>query len=45
MKAEDSFLRKLQPLNDLPRLFDKSERFGVWNDKTIGLMLVSPKID
>ncbi|EDV26731.1 uncharacterized protein TRIADDRAFT_55065 [Trichoplax adhaerens] len=41
MKPEDSFLRKLQPLNDLPRLFDKSERFGVWNDKTIGLMLYS----
>lgn len=39
MKSEDSFLEKLQPLEDIPRLLDRTERFGTFNQKTLGLQL------
>ena len=41
MEKEDSFFKKLQPLENLPKLFEKSERFGSWNQRTLGLLLVS----
>ena len=41
MENEDSFFQKLQPLEDFPRLFSKAERFGKWNNKTLGIILVS----
>ena len=40
MDAEDSFFKRLQPLEDFPRLFSKTERFGKWNNKTLGIILV-----
>ena len=42
MKPEDSFLKRLQPLDNLPRLLNKSERFGTFNDTTLGFLLVRP---
>ena len=41
MQQEDSFFQKLQPLEEFPRLFSKAERFGKWNNKTLGIILVS----
>lgn len=41
MKNENCFLNKLQPLSDVPRLLQKKERFGSYNDKTIGFLVVS----
>ncbi len=41
MDKEDCFLRKLQPLSDLPLLHDKQTRFAAYNEKTIGFCLVS----
>ena len=40
MKPGDSMLRRLQPLEDIGKLWDKKERFGTVNPKTIGLVLV-----
>jgi hypothetical protein len=40
MKPEDSFLKRLQPLDHLPQLLDKTERFGAFNDQTLGFLLV-----
>ena len=41
MKPEDQFLKKLQPLSDRHTLVrDDDERFGTYNDKTIGFLLV-----
>ncbi|PIK42998.1 hypothetical protein BSL78_20142 [Apostichopus japonicus] len=42
MKRQDSFLCRLKPLHDLPHLWEKEERFGDYNEKTIGMVLVSP---
>ncbi|XP_060069581.1 uncharacterized protein LOC132549645 isoform X2 [Ylistrum balloti] len=39
MKPGDSFLQKLQPLEDLPKKLAKSERFGDHNEKTLGFLL------
>ncbi|KAL8564383.1 hypothetical protein ACOMHN_057405 [Nucella lapillus] len=39
MIPEDSFLKRLQPLDHLPRLLDRNERFGSYNDKTLGFLL------
>ncbi|XP_033762792.1 uncharacterized protein LOC117344229 isoform X2 [Pecten maximus] len=39
MKPGDSFLQKLQPLEDLPQKLAKSERFGQPDDKTLGFLL------
>ena len=42
MKPEDHFLKKLQPLSDRSNLvLGDNERFGTYNDKTIGFLLVS----
>lgn len=37
----DSFLHKLIPLDDLSKLYDKSQRFGTYNEKTLGFLVVS----
>ncbi|KAK7494691.1 hypothetical protein BaRGS_00014089 [Batillaria attramentaria] len=39
MKPEDSFLRRLQPLDHLPQLLAKGERFGKFNEQTLGFLL------
>lgn len=39
MKMKDSFLNRLQPLEDFPKLFEKKERFGTYNDRTLGFLL------
>ncbi|KAK7108929.1 uncharacterized protein [Littorina saxatilis] len=39
MKQENSFLKRLQPLDNLPRLLDKTERFGAFNENTLGFLL------
>ena len=41
MEHEDCFLNRLQPLRDWDRLMSKEERFGSFNDKTIGCLVVS----
>ncbi|CAG5125631.1 unnamed protein product, partial [Candidula unifasciata] len=41
MKPEDNFLEKLQPLEDIPRLLERTERFGTYNEKTLGMQLYS----
>ena len=41
MDPRDTFFKKLQPLEDFARLFEKSERFGKWNEATLGIILVS----
>lgn len=41
MDPKDTFFKKLQPLEDFAKLFEKSERFGSWNQKTLGIVLVS----
>eukprot|EP00794_Sanderia_malayensis_P003397 gene3397-3887_t len=41
MEPKDSFFQRLQPLDEFPRLFSKSERFGKWNNKTLGIILYS----
>lgn len=41
MDPKDTFFKKLQPLEDFAKLFEKSERFGTWNSKTLGIVLVS----
>ena len=40
MKTEDCFLNRLQPLSDFERLMSKNERFGEYNEKTIGCLVV-----
>ncbi|XP_050389665.2 uncharacterized protein LOC126808761 [Patella vulgata] len=39
MEPGNSFIEKLQPLSELPRLYDKTERFGTFNSKTLGFLL------
>lgn len=39
MKPKDRFLKRLQPLDHLPRLLDKTERFGSFNETTLGFLL------
>ncbi|CAL1548192.1 unnamed protein product [Lymnaea stagnalis] len=41
MEPEDNFLEKLQPLEDIPRLLERTERFGTYNEKTLGFQLYS----
>ena len=41
MENEDCFLNRLQPLKDWDRLMSKNERFGEFNEKTIGCLVVS----
>ena len=41
MEQEDQFLKKLQPLSERYSLVrDDDKRFGTYNDKTIGFLLV-----
>jgi hypothetical protein len=40
MEREDTFFKRLQPLDDFAQLYEKSERFGTWNSKTLGIILV-----
>ena len=40
MKMQDSFLNKLQPLENFTKLFEKKERFGTYNEHTLGFLLV-----
>ena len=44
MHQNDSFYKRLQHLEDFPKLYEKSERFGTWNEKTLGMILVSVPI-
>jgi len=39
MEPGDSFLRRLQPVEALPRLWDPRERFGTKNERTLGILL------
>jgi len=41
MESKDTFFKKLQPLDDYANLFSKKQRFGSWNDHTLGIMLYS----
>nr|XP_054767259.1 uncharacterized protein LOC129274479 [Lytechinus pictus] len=41
LNPEDSMLRRLQPLEDIGRLWDRKERFGTTNPRTIGMLLYS----
>lgn len=41
MDPKDTFFKKLQPLEDFAKLFEKSERFGSWNQKMLGIVLYS----
>ncbi|KAK2564725.1 Uncharacterized protein P5673_011405 [Acropora cervicornis] len=41
MDPKDTFFKRLQPLEDFAKLFEKSERFGKWNQKTLGIVLYS----
>ena len=43
MDPKDTFFKRLQPLEDFAKLFEKSERFGSWNRKTLGIVLVSAR--
>ena len=40
MQPEDAFFKRLQSLDDIARFYEKSERFGTWNSKTLGIILV-----
>jgi len=40
MKQEDSFLNRLQPLSEMHKLMDKRIRFGGYNEKTLGFLVV-----
>nr|KAG5705180.1 hypothetical protein BaRGS_030897 [Batillaria attramentaria] len=39
MAPEDSFVRKLQPLKDIPFIMDRNNRFDTFNIKTLGMLL------
>ncbi|XP_070184563.1 uncharacterized protein [Littorina saxatilis] len=41
MKPEDSFMRRLQPLRDIPLIMERNNRFGDYNDNTLGMLLYS----
>ncbi|XP_789091.2 uncharacterized protein LOC584119 [Strongylocentrotus purpuratus] len=41
MKPEDALLKKMQPLEDAAKLLTKKERFGMFNDKTFGMIIYS----
>ena len=41
MDPKDSFFKRLQPLENYAQLFAKNERFGSWNEKSIGIILVN----
>lgn len=41
MSPEDSFVRRLQPLQEIPIIMERNNRFGAFNNKTLGMLLVS----
>ncbi|KAH9502368.1 hypothetical protein Btru_075509 [Bulinus truncatus] len=41
MKKEDNFFERLQPIENVSRLYDRAERFGQYNDKTFGMQVYS----
>ncbi|XP_021371602.1 uncharacterized protein LOC110462095 [Mizuhopecten yessoensis] len=41
MKPEDTFLKRIQGIQDLPKLLSKGNRFGQRNHKTLGFILTS----
>ncbi|XP_022095676.1 uncharacterized protein LOC110981937 isoform X1 [Acanthaster planci] len=41
MRPEDTFLKRVQPLRDIRKLWDRKERFGHKNERTLGLLLYS----
>ncbi|XP_076461608.1 uncharacterized protein LOC143294076 [Babylonia areolata] len=41
MDPKDSFLRRLQPLRDIPIIMERNNRFGSFNEKTLGMLLYS----
>lgn len=41
MESQDAFFKRLNSIHDFERLYEKSERFGTWNEKTLGIILVS----
>lgn len=40
MDPHDSFLHKLQPLSEILQKYERKNRFGKWNEKTLGFLLV-----
>ena len=40
MAMADSFITRLDNLDDFPKLYEKKERFGKFNSKTLGFLLV-----
>ena len=40
MEQKNSFLNKIQPLSQLHKLMDKKVRFGEFNEKTVGFLVV-----
>lgn len=43
MNSDDSFYKKFSETDIYSKLYDKKERFGSRNTKTLGLLLVSKK--
>ncbi|KAL8563991.1 hypothetical protein ACOMHN_025322 [Nucella lapillus] len=41
MDPKHSFLRQLQPLRDIPIIMERHNRFGSFNDRTLGMLLYS----
>lgn len=41
MERKDSFIRRLQPLRDIPILMERQNCFGEFNEKTLGMLLYS----
>ncbi|XP_071790966.1 uncharacterized protein [Asterias amurensis] len=41
MRPENTFLKKIQPLRDIRKLWDRKERFGHKNERTLGMLLYS----
>ncbi|XP_022095708.1 uncharacterized protein LOC110981955 isoform X2 [Acanthaster planci] len=41
MRPEDTFLKRVQPLRDIRKLWDRKERFRHKNERTLGLLLYS----
>jgi len=40
MDPEDVFYKKMGSLENLPRLMERKNRFGGYNDKTLGFCMV-----
>lgn len=44
MKPEDSFLNKIKSLDNINQLMEQKERFGGFNEKTVGFLVVSTSL-